>query len=570
MPTRYKNKMTGAIMTAPEILEYNVQQSPEHEDAYRAMGADELINKALAKGIYEPVTEPPTPPNGATPNGWDIAKNAAKDLWDATGGIPYNIAKGAVAVADLKSKHPGASGFIDAAKDVGSSLYQDFKNYYVGKDAEGRPTFLPKERFAEHPLRPLADASVLFGGAEGGARLADAAGVAGADSVANAARTASIYTNPTTLLTQGAQKVANLATKSSGLPEWLMRDWVDSSLRAPVDYAHKRLNDADISRLSKAAVNHGIRPNQGGLDRATDLINTIQEAREGAAKGQSVPVPGYPSTLRLGFRPLIEETGDNPALSAHSVIGDINSQLEDILKGALIDKETGGELPVPNRPKRVPDRSLPAFSADGEQWLPVAKTTGDLFDDNKAINKTITSHLESLAKNPQKPPELSSGSMQALRKTGDVNRTILDQMLGDIPVSLNKDGKVSTYRFKDLGLNERDLMDLRDRIVAFANSDKKLHLTDFKSPVQATLKTIKYLIGDSPEFKAAIGKWIADKNPTPLALTRAAGMGSVVGQRLGEPEPQHEYNTSVGVSPEIKVVKGPYKASEPVKVKGIY
>jgi len=345
MPPEIKSKKTGRTFN-PDSLYEAVKAHPN----FQGMSREDVWAKAQSDPQFEvsatpeaPATQQPAPTQTAPPPVQEKDSRLmtlGKNFLPSFGNAVMGLAKtGKDAALGLISAGPQAvelgkdiyeNGFLPTVKDRAGKVYdagvavaKDYSDMYL----QGTDKTL--DNMAKDPFRVLMDASSVAGGvsglARGGSRVAAARGATGTadalSAIANRSMKASNLLDPVT----DALNVGKYALRSMGLPEYLYGKNIKK-------YAKPELDQADVDRLTKAAVDRGTTFTGRGM-KELSAGKESKMAKRGAMTDiltQDIPSPETRGIASKAARKVKEGIGEGGLLEGR---GEADSVANQFLSG---------------------------------------------------------------------------------------------------------------------------------------------------------------------------------------------------------------------------------------------
>lgn len=465
-------------------------------------------SSARGPGYMQPMLMNDKPETDGSVGG--LAKNLLYGTIDTIN--PYNIA---AAVWNLNQTRKNGVGF----GDVASAAAKDYQDFY------GSGHFL--ENAYQHPERPMMDAATILSLGGSGAEMANL------PRVASAARVAAEVADPLTAAGRVTKLAANQTIGRTQLPEYFYKKWL-TDLGTGKTFAGRQAEAAATDRLANAGVRqYGITPNKKGIAKSTGVISSIDTARENAVgAGGNLPLSRpFEDIVIPPVTKDLPQMGKASGSSAKKSIDTATSTAQETVKGAKVYRDKDGNI-VGASPYlfRSSDQNRPIITTPEGEFYPRSVNRSEALDIIKTDNKQLADYYDKLGKG--QPTNISDTEAQTISKMNKALREDLDSIIGDIPIDIpGRQGKEKTMKFKELGKEEGNVLELRDKIVEYLQRNKNLNRGNFSTTAQWKNAVTRAL--STKGMQAKLGVWLAGSNPTTRTVRR---VGSVAGHAIQETE----------------------------------
>ena len=530
---KIKSKASGAVKGADEIygmLPQEQRKQGEDANAFATRLAKEYPDQ------YE-IASTPAPPSvgGFMSNlGGDVV-DTVKGLANVPGAVK-DLGMGAYHLATGKLKPEDAKANLG---NIWDSFKEQYSKYY-GPLAQGDFQKFGSNVY-DHPGQILNDVATVATAGDWGAALA------GAKGTARVLGKIAAVTDPITATVKVGQQVAKVATKVPAINNAVTKlySWaLDQNLPTSVltDKAATEAAKAKNLKTAETGLKYGVRLDRQGAEKAATINDTLHEARGGSVAAlpqnlhdvQSIIEPDIQEIL-LGKPGVSKGQSNQIGSNARDIESTFNKQAAEEIRGADVELDKDGNAIGDRRfLSREFDPSRTYVGPDGNPVRPALKTPLDMQESIKNGNKALQDMYEAIDKTGGMETKTK---LEAQKSIIESYRKKLDELVGDVPVTLQEGGKPVVYKFKDLGIDQSKLINLGQQIheTIFASRPTQA-LSPKAISAQGFFKAMKDAV-HTPQTAARIAVFVKGTNPSTMAKTRVLTSAGHVANKT-QPIPQ--------------------------------
>lgn len=509
---KVKSKKSGNVIDSRQFYENQpegLRNKDEDHAAFATRMAKEYPDMFEIQGTQEP------------PSVSGLAGNLASDVWEGVKSLPSAV----VAAKDIAytpiALYKGETSIPQIQNTLGNTwdvLKKQYSEYY-GPLLQGDFQKFGSNVY-EHPGQILGDVATAATGGE------LAAGRLGATSAARALGNVAAWSDPVTgaiktagAVTRTAQRIPYVADKTHSLAQWAVEQNIPSSVLKDRDKT--RAARLDASRTADTMLEHGIPLTKEGASRAESAIDKLHEARSSAVQAAPQVPMETGRILEPHARKMILDEVNNVGTNPIDIAKIVEDQVQGESLGARIVRDKDGNI-IGNIPT-VQGRSFDANSIvrdrHGIEYHPTLKTPNDVMDTIRKGNKALAELYDDVLK--VGGVETKTKAL-AQKKIIEAYRHKLDELVGDVPVTLTENGKPAVYRFKDLGIDESKLIqlgqDIHETLFNSVNAYKNL-LPFNTSTTYGMVQALKQA-AHSPQMASRLAVFLKGSKPSTFKKTR--------------------------------------------------
>jgi hypothetical protein len=516
---KYKPKPDSPAIDASEFYKKQpaeLKKAGESENDFALRMSKEYPDMFSIEGTQEP------------PSVGGFVSNLLSDSWEGVKSIPAlagSIKDLAYTPVALYKGETSIPQIMQTGGNVLDSLKNQYSEYYGPLLSGDFQKF--GSNVYEHPGQILGDIATVATGGELAAAKMGAKGVKVASTLGKVAA----FTDPVTGPIKAVEAVANTTNKipavsraTRGLARWSAEQNIPTGILKDKEKA--AVAKAQAAKNADTMLEHGITLTKSGEKKAEGIVDKIHSSRKDAVNALAQDKIKVEDILRPEIRGLLLDEANNVGTNPHNIAKTAIEQMEGETLGAKIITDKDGNIlgDDPLVMGRDYDKTAQTQGSSGDFYRPTLKTPNDLMETIRNGNRALSELYEEINRSAGVE---SKTKLKAQKKIIEAYRAKLDDLVGDVPVTLIENGKPKIYKFKDLGIDESRLIDLGGLIhetVFNSNPFKALSPSSLVS-TDGFFKALKNAV-HSPGVASRIAVFVKGTNPSTFGKTRILSSGS--------------------------------------------